>query len=83
MKLRETCETSIHHSSAGVDRLARSLGIPRRQVEAEQWRLPDGSAADGIGKSVEEAAAWAADFVKQFGAFQQRVLPWMKPIKTP
>jgi hypothetical protein len=39
--------------------------------------------ADGIGKSVEEAAAWAEAFVKQFGAFQQRVLPWMKPIKTP
>ena len=37
----------------------------------------------GIEKSVEEAAAWAEDFVKQFGAFQQRVLPWMKPVKTP
>lgn len=37
----------------------------------------------GIEKSVEEAAVWAEDFVKQFGAFQQRVLPWMKPIKTP
>ncbi len=42
-----------------------------------------GYPADGIEKSVEEAAAWAEDFVKQFGAFQQRVLPWMKPIKTP
>lgn len=39
--------------------------------------------ADGIEKSVDEAAAWAEDFVKQFGAFQQRVLPWMKPVKTP
>jgi len=26
-----------------VERLARSLGIPRRQVEAQRWRLPDGS----------------------------------------
>lgn len=39
--------------------------------------------AGGIEKSVEEAAAWAEDFVKQFGAFQQRVLPWMKPVKSP
>jgi len=39
--------------------------------------------ACGIEKSVEEAAAWAEDFVKQFGAFQQRVLPWMNPVKTP
>lgn len=39
--------------------------------------------AGGIEKSVEVAAAWAEDFVKQFGAFQQRVLPWMKPIKAP
>ena len=35
--------------------------------------------AGGIEKSVEEASAWAEDFVKQFGAFQQRVLPWMAP----
>jgi hypothetical protein len=39
--------------------------------------------AGGIEKSVEGAAAWAEDFVKQFGAFQQRVLPWMKPVKSP
>lgn len=37
----------------------------------------------GIEKSVEEAAAWAEDFVRQFGAFQLRVLPWMKPVKSP
>lgn len=39
--------------------------------------------AGRIEESVDEAVAWAEDFVKQFGAFQQRVLPWMKPIKTP
>jgi len=39
--------------------------------------------AGGIEKSVDEAAVWAEDFVKQFGDFQRRVLPWMKPIKTP
>lgn len=38
--------------------------------------------AGGIEKSVEAAAGWAEEFVKQFGAFQQRVLPWMMP-KTP
>lgn len=27
---------------------------------------------------VDESAAWAEDFIKQFGAFQLRVLPWMK-----
>jgi hypothetical protein len=36
-----------------------------------------------IQNSVVEAANWAEDFVKQFGAFQQRVLPWMKPATTP
>ncbi|PYJ23826.1 MAG: hypothetical protein DME99_01730 [Verrucomicrobia bacterium] len=28
--------------------------------------------------AVDEAARWAEDFIKEFGAFQQRVLPWMK-----
>jgi len=36
-----------------------------------------------IGDAVFEAANWAEDFVKEFGAFQQRVLPWMKSKKTP
>jgi hypothetical protein len=31
-----------------------------------------------IDKAVDDATAWAEDFVKQFGAFQLRVLPWMK-----
>ena len=35
-----------------------------------------------IENAVDQSAAWAEDFVKQFGAFQQRVLPWMKPIKS-
>ena len=39
--------------------------------------------AGGIERSVDEAATWAEDFVRQFGAFQQRVLPWMIPTKTP
>lgn len=39
--------------------------------------------AGGIEMAVNQAAAWAEDFVKQFGAFQQRVLPWMKPTRTP
>ena len=37
---------------------------------------------DKIENAVVEAANWAEDFVKQFGAFQQRVLPWMKPATT-
>jgi len=43
----------------------------------QHWRkfiYADGD-LEGI---VNEAAAWAEDFIKQFGAFQQRVLPWMK-----
>jgi len=44
MKHREITETPIHYTCAGVDRLARSLLIPRRRVEAQRWRLPDGSA---------------------------------------
>lgn len=42
MKHSKISETSFHHSSAGVDRLARSLQIPERQVEEQRWRLPDG-----------------------------------------
>jgi hypothetical protein len=34
-------------------------------------------AAGNVAGAVDEAANWAEDFVKQFGAFQQRVLPWM------
>ena len=33
----------FHSSSEGVDRLARSLGIPPRQVEAQRWQMPDGT----------------------------------------
>jgi hypothetical protein len=40
-------------------------------------------APGAIGNAVVNAANWAEDFVKQFGAFQQRVLPWMKPATTP
>ncbi|MBI3869844.1 MAG: hypothetical protein HY299_15080 [Verrucomicrobia bacterium] len=40
-------------------------------------------ASGSIEKSVDDAVVWAENFVKQFGAFQQRVLPWMKPAKTP
>ena len=36
-----------------------------------------------IEKAVDQSTAWAEDFVKQFGAFQQKVLPWMNPTKTP
>lgn len=38
-------------------------------------------ASGAIENAVVEAADWAEDFVKQFGAFQQRVLPWMKTPK--
>jgi len=40
-------------------------------------------APGAIGNAVHGAADWAEDFVKQFGAFQQRVLPWMKPATNP
>ncbi len=43
MKLPEITETTNRSTAAGVDRLARSLGIPRRLVEAQRWRLPDGT----------------------------------------
>jgi len=35
----------------------------------------------GLDGAVNEAARWAEDFIKEFGAFQQRVLPWMKAKK--
>ena len=40
-------------------------------------------APGAIGNAVQGAADWAEDFVKKFGAFQQRVLPWMKPTIKP
>ncbi len=43
MKPRANTKPFIDSSSAGVDRLAHSLRIPRRQVEAQRWCLPDGS----------------------------------------
>jgi heme oxygenase len=36
-----------------------------------------------IEQSVQDAAAWAEEFITHFGAFQQKVLPWMKSGKTP
>ena len=35
--------TSLETLSAGVERLAHSLGIPRMQVAAQGWRLPNGT----------------------------------------
>ncbi|MBI3879603.1 MAG: hypothetical protein HY301_06010 [Verrucomicrobia bacterium] len=39
----QTTQPRFHHSSVGVDRLARSLRVPRREVEAQRWRMPDGT----------------------------------------
>ena len=36
---------------------------------------------DELDRAVDEAAQWAEDFLRQFGAFQQRVLRWMKAKK--
>ena len=33
----------FHSSSEGVERLAQSLGIRRRDVHAQRWQFPDGS----------------------------------------
>ncbi len=35
--------TILETPSAGVERLARSLGIPSRQVATQRWRLPNGT----------------------------------------
>jgi hypothetical protein len=39
----QTRTDRFHGSSLGVEVLARSLGVPRREVEAKRWRMPDGS----------------------------------------
>lgn len=36
--------TNLEASSAGVERLAHSLGIPRSYVTAQGWRFPNGTA---------------------------------------
>ena len=38
---------------------------------------------DELEAGVDTAAAWAEDFVKRFGEYQQKVLPWMKPKSGP
>ncbi|MDP1587345.1 MAG: BsuBI/PstI family type II restriction endonuclease, partial [Prosthecobacter sp.] len=43
IRQHQTTDKLCHPSSVGVDRLARSLRIPRRQVEAQRWQMPDGT----------------------------------------
>jgi hypothetical protein len=70
------------------------IGFLQEEGKGATWMFEDAFAKNehwrkfmyakgGIEKAVDEAAKWAEDFVKQFGAFQQKVLPWMKPGKTP
>ena len=42
----------------------------------------DGYAPGAIRKAVTVAVEWAETFNKIFGAFQQRVLPWINPAKA-
>jgi hypothetical protein len=44
MELCELTATTNCSTAADVERLARSLRIPQRLVEAQRWCLPDGSA---------------------------------------
>ena len=37
------------------------------------------SAAATLADVVTEAAAWAQDFLRQFGEHQKNVLPWIRP----
>ena len=39
----QTGDTLFHSSSVGVDSLARSLRIPRREIAAQRWQMPDGT----------------------------------------
>lgn len=70
------------------------IGFLQEEGKGATWMFEDAFARNqhwqkfvyapgDIEKAVDQAAAWAEGFVKQFGAFQQRVLPWMKPAKTP
>jgi len=43
----------------------------------QHWRKFTYAIAD-LDDAVDEATRWAEEFIKQFGAFQQHVLPWMK-----
>jgi hypothetical protein len=68
------------------------IGFLQEKGKGSTWMFEDAYAHNrhwqkftyapgAIGKAVTEAAAWAEGFIKKFGAFQQRVLPWMKPAK--
>lgn len=39
----QTADTLFHPSSVGVDRLARLLHVPKRDLEAQRWQMPDGT----------------------------------------
>ena len=36
-----------------------------------------------IENAVDSAVQWAEDFVKRFGAYQEKVLPWARPPAKP
>jgi hypothetical protein len=36
---------------------------------------------DRLDEAVRDAARWANEFLRQFGAHPQTALPWMKPAK--
>lgn len=40
---QQATDKLYHPSSVGVDKLARSLRISRRQLDAQQWQMPDGT----------------------------------------
>jgi len=70
------------------------IGFLQEEGKGATWMFEDAFARNqhwqkfvyapgAIGNAVSEAANWAEKFVEKFGAFQQRVLPWMKSRKTP
>jgi hypothetical protein len=68
------------------------IGFLQEKGKGATWMFEDAYARNqhwqkftyapgAIGKAVTVAAEWAEAFNKKFGAFQQRVLPWMKKAK--
>lgn len=69
------------------------IGFLQEKGKGATWMFEDAYARNqhwqkftyapgAIGKAVTVAAEWAEAFNKKFGAFQQRVLPWMKKAKS-
>jgi hypothetical protein len=92
----ENTESSGHlYEIPHVAKMAECVtAVLQEQGKGATWMFEDGYAKhphwhkfeyqiDQLEATIETAAAWAEEFVKGFGDYQKKVLPWMKPKGAP